>query len=215
MGIASIWCPSPWMRGTPQTQKNISQTSHIDIICTFEAYMLRLLLWHIQNKMVKNTAEKQCSFSRFSLQTAFEDDKDIGADSFSPCWVFYSEIFSTELLNDFCSMQVGEEVERALQNFTPKVGSRWVIGHWSLLSSQYLHALYLLTLESHESSDHCANFQFVMSLVLAQFSHAAWPKNCGNSSHTRCVHSCCFIQVSKIFVVIHLTQVVCTSEGEM
>jgi hypothetical protein len=75
--------------------------------------------------MFKNTAEKQCSFSCFSLETAFEDDKDIGADSFSPCsGVFYSEIFSLELLNDFCSMQVGEEVERALQNFTPKVGSR-------------------------------------------------------------------------------------------
>ncbi len=107
-----------------------------------------------------------------------------------PCWgVFYSEIFSTELLHDFCPMQVGEEVERALQNITPKVGSRWVIGHWSLLSSQYLHALCLLTLESHESSDHCANFQFVMSLVLPQlFSHAAWPKNCGNPYYTSCVH---------------------------
>jgi hypothetical protein len=35
--------------------------------------------------MFKNAAEKQWSFSRFFLETAFEDDKDIGADSFSPC----------------------------------------------------------------------------------------------------------------------------------
>jgi hypothetical protein len=80
--------------------------------------------------MVKNAAEKQWSFLTFLLKQLLRMTRTlVPIHSLLVEEYFYSEIFSKELLNDFCSMQVGEEVEQALQNFAPKVGSRSVIGH--------------------------------------------------------------------------------------